>query len=65
MKDSRSAAGCGGVIVHPGRAIGSWRGRSLNLFSYCSKCVIEKAHEIVSATGYKQTVLLYCVFLLV
>ena len=35
VKDSRSAPGCGDVkevvigIVHPGRAIGSWRGRRL------------------------------------
>ena len=27
VKDSRSAPGCGGVIVHPGRAVGPWRGR--------------------------------------
>ena len=31
VKDSRNAPGCGGVteVVHPGRAIGSWRGRRL------------------------------------
>ena len=57
MKDSRSAPGCGGVtevvIVHPGRAVGSWTGRKLNYFSFCYNFVIEKGHEIVTATGYR------------
>ena len=55
MKDSRRAPGCHSVteviIVHPGKAIGSWRGRTLNFFSYCYNFVIEKGQEIVTASG--------------
>ena len=53
MKDSRSAPGCRGVtevvIVHPGRAIGSWRGRRFHFFLF----VIEKGRNTVTVTGYR------------